>query len=99
MKDYERIVVWPDYFNKGLTKAQGRRLSRSKCVFDPILPELEEAVAAAGLQAVASNEKARHPRRPYARPGCIVLPKSPPKSAVLNRISGQLRARRAKKSR
>ena len=97
MKDYDHIVVWPDYFNKNLSKAQGRRVSKSKCVFDPILRDLTDAVKGAGLEQTEVNEHARLPRRPYVRSGYVVVPKTQPKSQLLTRISKRLVERRVKK--
>lgn len=97
MKDYDRVVVWLDYFNKNLKKSRGRRLSLAKCIFDPSFKELSEAADEAGLAISETNEKARFPRRPYVRSGYISLPKSDrTKSAILNAISAVLVAKRAK---
>jgi len=98
MKDYEHIVIWPDYFNKNLSKAQGRRVSKSKCVFDPILRDLMDAVKGAGLEQTEVNEHARLPKRPYVRSGYVVVPKTQPKTQLLYRISKKLAEKRAKKS-
>jgi signal recognition particle subunit SRP19 len=96
MKDYEHVVVWLDYFNKTLTRNKGRKLSKEKCIFDPSLKELVDAVKAAGLEIKESDEKARFPKRPYVRSGYIVLPKNSSKIKILNKISEKLVAKRAK---
>ncbi len=98
VKDYGRVVVWLDYFNKNLRKSRGRRLGFAKCVFDPTIRELEEAAGAAGLDVAETNERARFPRRPYVRSGYIILPKAEgrAKGAMLDAISEMLLAKRAK---
>ena len=98
MKDYEHIVIWLDYFNKTLPKSKGRKIQKEKCVFDPSLKELSEAAKAAGLDITESNEKVRHPRRPFVRSGYIVLPKGSSKTKILYKISEKLVAKRAKPS-
>jgi len=98
MKDYEHVVVWLDYFNKTLPREKGRKLSKEKCVFDPSLKELIEAAKAAGLELTESDEKVRFPKRPYVRSGYIVIPKSGPKTKILNKISEKLVSKRAKQS-
>ena len=98
MKDYEHVVVWLDYFNKTLPRDKGRKLSKEKCVFDPSLKELIEAAKAAGLELTESDEKVRFPKRPYVRSGYIVIPKSGPKTKILNKISEKLVSKRAKQS-
>ncbi len=98
MKDYEHVVVWLDYFNKTLPRDKGRKLSKEKCIFDPSLKELTEAAKAAGLELTETNEKVRFPKRPYVRSGYIVIPKSGPKTKILNKISEKLVSKRAKLS-
>ncbi len=98
MKDYEHVVVWLDYFNKTLPRDKGRKLSKEKCIFDPSLKELTEAAKAAGLELTETNEKVRFPKRPYVRSGYIVIPKSGPKTKILNKISEKLVSKRAKQS-
>ncbi len=98
MKDYENIVVWLDYFNKTITRAKGRRLTRERCVFDPSLSELEAAAQAAGLTVTGSESTVRFPRRPFVRSGYIAVSKSDStKSSILDRISSKLVAQREKK--
>jgi signal recognition particle subunit SRP19 len=96
MKDYEHVVVWLDYFNKTLPRNKGRKLPKEKCIFDPSLKELIDAVNAAGLVIKESNEKVRFPKRPYVRSGYIVLPKDSSKTKILNKISEKLVSKRAK---
>ena len=98
MKDYEHVVVWLDYFNKTLPREKGRKLSKEKCVFDPSLKELIEAAKAAGLELTETDEKVRFPKRPYVRSGYVIIPKSGPKTKILNKISEKLVSKRAKQS-
>ena len=74
------------------------RVSKEKCVFDPSLKELVEAAKAAGLELTESDEKVRYPKRPYVRSGYIIIPKSGPKTKILNKISEKLVSKRAKQS-
>ena len=93
MKDYDHVVVWLDYFNKVLPRSKGRRLDRGVCVSDPTLKDLAEAVRLAGFEVAETNERARHPRRPYVpsgRSGYVTVPKTVPKTRVLYRIAPKL---------
>src|SRR5574341_1272146 len=87
MKDYEHVVIWLDYFNKTLPKNKGRKLAKEKCVFDPSLNELIDAVKDAGFGIKESDDKVRFPRRPYVRSGYVVLPKGSPKTKKLDKIA------------
>lgn len=98
MKDYEHVVIWLDYFNKTLPKNKGRKLAKEKCVFDPSLNELIDAVKDAGFEIKESDDKVRFPKRPYVRSGYVVLPKGSSKIKILDKISEKLVAKRAKQS-
>ncbi|MBM3896868.1 MAG: hypothetical protein FJ360_03935 [Thaumarchaeota archaeon] len=98
MKDYEHVVIWLDYFNKTLPKNKGRKLAKEKCVFDPSLNELIDAVKDAGFEIKESDDKVRFPKRPYVRSGYVVLPKGSAKTKILDKISQKLVAKRAKQS-
>ena len=98
MKDYEHVVIWLDYFNKTLPKNKGRKLAKEKCIFDPSLNELIDAVKDAGFEIKESDDKVRFPKRPYVRSGYVVLPKGSSKTKILDKISKKLVAKRAKQS-
>jgi signal recognition particle subunit SRP19 len=98
MKDYEHVVIWLDYFNKTLPKNKGRKLAKEKCVFDPSLNELIDAVKDAGFEIKESDDKVRFPKRPYVRSGYVVLPKGSSKTKILDKISQKLVAKRARQS-
>ena len=98
MKDYEHVVIWLDYFNKNLKKSKGRRIGLEKCVFDPSLKELMDAITAGGFEITESDDKVRFPKRPFVRSGYVIVPKGSPKTKILNKISEKLVAKRSKQS-
>ena len=98
MKDYEHVVIWLDYFNKNLPRTKGRKVGKDKCVFDPSLKELSDAVKSSGFEITEMDDKVRFPRRPYVRSGYIVLPKGSSKTKILNKISENLVSKRAKQT-
>ena len=98
MKDYEHVVIWLDYFNKTLPRNKGRRLSKEKCVFDPSLKELIDAIKAAGLEPTETEDQVRFPKRPYVRSGYVVLEKKSAKTNIMNKIADKLVSKRAKQS-
>ena len=98
MKDYEHVVIWLDYFNKTLQRKKGRRLAKERCVFDPSLKELSDAIKESGFEVSGTNDTARFPKRPYVRSGYVVVPKGSSKTKILNKISEKLVSKRAKHS-
>jgi signal recognition particle subunit SRP19 len=78
MKDYESVIVWLDYYNKGLSRNKGRRISKSIAIYDPLLSELIEAAVSLGYEIPKDqiNDNARFPRRPHIKSGYVMISKN-----------------------
>jgi signal recognition particle subunit SRP19 len=78
MKDYESVIVWLDYYNKGLSRNKGRRISKSLAIYDPLLSELIEAAVSLGYDIPKDqiNDSARFPRRPHIKSGYVMISKN-----------------------
>ncbi|MEM0010899.1 MAG: signal recognition particle subunit SRP19/SEC65 family protein [Conexivisphaerales archaeon] len=88
MKDYERIILWLDYFNSKFSRSCGRRVPLNLAVSSPTLEELVEAARRLGYQVEAV--KARYPKRNWEESGYISIPKTKNKTAVIKEISKML---------
>ena len=98
MKDYERQIIWLDYFNKQLSRRKGRRVNKDKAVFDPKIDELEQSAKSSGYNPKETSIDTNFPRRAYVRSGYIVVNKKHSKSKVINTIGQKLVQLREKKS-
>jgi signal recognition particle subunit SRP19 len=78
MKDYESVIVWLDYYNKGLSRNKGRRISKSLAIYDPLISELIEAAVSLGYEIPKDqiNDSARFPRRPHIKSGYVMISKN-----------------------
>src|SRR5579863_5701767 len=88
MKDYDRYVVWLEYFNSELKRTEGRRVPLSTATRAPRLDELNEACRRLNLQPTASS--ARFPNSPQRESGYVSVAKSKPKQALVVRIAREL---------
>lgn len=88
MKDYERYVVWLDYFNSELKRNQGRRVPMSAATRAPKLEELTDACRRLNLQP--STQPASFPRNGRPDSGYVSVKKVRPKQALLARIAKEL---------
>ncbi len=59
MKEYDRYVIWLDYFDSELKRTQGRRAPLNSATRAPTLQELSEACRRLNLQPV--EQAARYP--------------------------------------
>jgi signal recognition particle subunit SRP19 len=88
MKDYEKYVLWLDYFNSELKRSQGRRVPLSMATRAPNLTELDEACKRLNLQPVPQS--ARYPGSWTKESGYVSVKKTKPKQALLLRVAKEL---------
>jgi signal recognition particle subunit SRP19 len=90
MKDYDHVILWLDYFNKGLSRKQGRRVSKELAVFEPKIEELIRAAKTLGYKDVEVNENTRYPKRWYQRSGYIMIEKDDSKEVIIQEMAKEL---------
>ncbi len=102
MKDYERIVIWLDYFNKSLNRRKGRKIRRELTIFDPTVADLLDAANEAGYRPFPeeTSENVRYPRRSFVKSGYITLAKHPEqkKKFILVQIASKMLQKSKQKS-
>lgn len=88
-KDEAKLVVWPHYFDRNLTRAQGRRVPANLAVEEPRAHHVFQAAKSLGLKAELM-EDARPPAFWHLAKGCVFVPKSGTKEEVLKQIARRL---------
>ena len=99
MKDYDNVILWLDYYNKGISRAKGRKVSKSLAIYDPSISELKEAAISLGYQISRDqlNDTARFPRRPHIKSGYIMISKnSLMKNKIIKAIAEKMIQNRSK---
>ena len=88
MKEYERYVVWLDYFDSELKRGKGRRVPLSLATRAPRLEELEEACRRLNLQP--TPQPASFPSSSPKRTGYVSVRKTKPKQALVLKVAKEL---------
>ena len=88
MKEYDRHVLWLDYFDSALKRRQGRRVPLNSATREPTLSELGEACRRLGLEP--QPQAARYPSATSRESGYVSVPKSTPKQALLLKVAREL---------
>jgi signal recognition particle subunit SRP19 len=99
MKDYDNVILWLDYYNKGLSRTKGRRISKSLAIYDPSISELKEAAISLGYDIPPDqlNDTARFPRRPHVKSGYVMISKNNlMKNKILKNIAEKMIQNRSK---
>ncbi len=88
MKDYDRLVIWVDYFNSSLSRADGRRVPLNMAVRNPTSNELVEAAKRAGY--ASESAEASHPKRMLTLSGYVSIERKKPKVQTIKDIASLL---------
>ncbi len=88
MKDYERFVVWLDYFNSELKRRDGRRVPLSSAIRSPKLTELEQACTR--LSLLPEPQVARYPKAVNRGSGYVSIRKEGTKQKLILRIAREI---------
>ena len=85
LKDYNRQIIWLDYFDSSLSRSQGRRVPKNRTIKNPDLNNLIRAAERLNLKPKGQN--AKHPKRFSIQSGYISIEKIGQKSFTLNEIA------------
>lgn len=85
------VVLWPRYFETRLSRSEGRRVPEAIAVEEPDVEAIAEAAETLGYEARVDAE-ARHPRRPWAASGRVVVAGADDKEALLREVAEALDA-------
>jgi signal recognition particle subunit SRP19 len=88
MKEYDKYVVWLDYFNSELKRKEGRRVPLSSATRAPQVEELTEACRR--LNLYPTGQAARYPSSAARESGYVAVNKVKPKQALLVKIAKEL---------
>lgn len=85
----ETVVIYPLYFDKNLTRKQGRRVSKKMAVEKPQLENIIKSARSLGLNPHVEKD-ASHSSRPSVRDGRIVIDKKTSKTKLLEQIAQRI---------
>lgn len=89
-KGADRFALWPCYFDRALSRSQGRRVPESLAVRGPDSAWVEAAARKLGLDP-QREEKARHPGAPHEPSGRVLVAKKGGKEATLRLVAQRMR--------
>lgn len=89
-KGLDKFVLWPAYFDRERSRADGRRVPDSFAVRAPDAPWIETAARKLGLDPQV-EEKAVHPSIPYEKSGRVLVAKKGSKEQVLKMVGERMR--------
>jgi signal recognition particle subunit SRP19 len=81
-----RYVIWPSYFDRGLSREKGRKVPIKLAVENPSIEKIARAAKTLGLNPVIEKD-ARYPSRHWEGGGRVLVEKKNKKSSILKSIA------------
>ena len=88
-RDEDKYVVWPVYFDKSVSRLEGRRVPQKHAVDKPNAENIAKAAKSLGLNPVL-EKNAMHPARTWKKEGRVLIDKKDAKSKLLVQIANRL---------
>lgn len=89
-RDAGKLVLWPHYFDRSLSRAQGRRVPMDLAIEEPRAGPIAQAARTLGLK-VELDAGARAPSQWYGKKGRILVEKTDVKKEdVIKQVARRL---------
>jgi signal recognition particle subunit SRP19 len=88
-RDEDKYVVWPVYFDKSVSRLNGRKVSKKHAVDKPSIENISKAAKSLNLHPVLEKDCA-HPSKHWKKEGRILVDKKESKSKLLVQIANRL---------
>jgi signal recognition particle subunit SRP19 len=83
-------ILWPHYFDKSLSRSQGRRVSRAQAISSPQLEDIVKAVKGLKMKYRAEPDSA-HPSRPWKVTGRVLVSSDIEKTKLIKWVAKRLK--------
>ena len=91
MKKRNGYIIWPEYFDKSLSRKYGRRVPKNYAIEQPTVEKIEHALKALNFEYTIETGVA-YPRRWWIRSGRLIIKKTDIKKQLLvRRIAKKLK--------
>ena len=89
MREKDRIILWPIYFDSTRSRSEGRKVPKRLAVRAPGLKDIQGAAEKLRLKFEVVTDAA-YPRSSRRRPGYVSVIKSGPKNRLMREIAEKL---------
>jgi signal recognition particle subunit SRP19 len=89
MRQQDKIIIWPAYFDSTKTRNNGRRVSKSLAIPSPRIQEMKDAAEKLHLSCELVPEVA-YSKTPWLKTGMLLVKKKESKDQTITKIARQL---------
>jgi len=88
-KGEDKYVIWPIYFDKSISRINGRKIAKKYAIDKPNLEDIAKAAKALKLNPIIEKEKI-FPSRTWKKEGRILVDKKDSKISIIKQIANRL---------
>ncbi len=85
----DKFVIWPIYFDKSVSRLNGRKISSKYAVEKPTIEDILKAAKSLHLNPIIEKD-CSHPSAHWKKQGRILVDKKDTKSNILKQIANRL---------
>jgi len=85
----DQFIIYPLYFDKHVSRLQGRRVALKHAVEKPTIEQIAKAAKSLGLQPVIEKD-CMHSSRPWKKEGRVLVKKTASKQTLLHQIANRM---------
>lgn len=89
MREQDKVILWPAYFDATKTRGEGRKIPKNLAVPSPKIAELKEAAEKLGLEHELVFDVC-YPKTPWLKTGMLLVVKKESKTQILKKVAKQL---------
>jgi len=89
MRQQDKVIIWPIYFDSTKTRNEGRRVHKSLAVPSPRTSEIKDAVDRLRLSCELGADVA-HPKNSWLKTGMVLVKKKESKEKLIKKIANQI---------
>lgn len=94
MRQQDKVIIWPAYFDSAKTRKEGRRVAKNLAVSVPRASEIKEAADKLHLACELVPDKG-YAKIPWLKTGMVLVKKNKEtKEGVIQKIASQLQKNR-----
>lgn len=85
-RDSQNLIIWPTYFDKSLSRLEGRRIPKNFAIDKPDIDKILKAIKSLGISFEVEKDSS-HPSRSWRKEGRIIIKNQKNKNKLLLRIA------------
>jgi signal recognition particle subunit SRP19 len=85
----DKYVIWPIYFDKSISKLEGRKVAKKYAIEKPSSESIIKAAKSLGLNPILEKSSA-YPSRHWKKEGRVLVEKKDSKSKLLVKIANRM---------